>query len=616
MARIRRFGRLLQAGFLLPIGVLLLALPVAAQVKLGETTNSANGTISSGYTATYGNMTESTHGWTIGGEATLTGSYYSPNFLSYNISPYLNQSRANSNFQSISSASGINASTNIFAGSQFPGSVSYSYAYNGEGNYAVPGLANFVTHGNSQSFGINWSENIPDKPTFTAGFQLGTSSYSVYGANDQGKNSFHSLNLHSGYRWAGFNMGAYYTNGGGQSEIPQIVAGLVTHTNSDNDALGFNAAHALPLRGSASLGFNRSHWKTDYLGFSSSGTIDIVNTVAAVHPKQNLSLTANLNYSDNLAGQLVQSVIGAGGVVSGVNSNESSNSLDVMGVATYTPMPNLQTSAFVERRSQSFLGQSYGLNSYGGSVGYSRRLLDGSFNGSFVMTANSADKSGEDTLGFSTNENYSTVIRGWRMTGSFGYAQNVQTLLVTYMNSYYNFSGNVHRNWGLFNISMGGGGARTALTNQEGATSSSQGYNASIGYGPWIMANGTYSKASGQALATGAGLVPVPVPAPTLPQGVISLFGGDSYSFSLASTPVKKLLVSATYAKSLSNTTSPILTSSNTNSVFTTLLQYQYRKLYFTSGYARLEQGFSVSGSKPEIISSYYMGLSRWFNFF
>jgi len=279
-------------------------------------------------------------------------------------------------------------------------------------------------------------------------------------------------------------------------------------------------------------------------------------------------------------------------------------------------MPNLQTSAFVERRSQSFLGQSYGLNSYGGSVGYSRRLLDGSFNGSFVMTANSADKSGEDTLGFSTNENYSTVIRGWRMTGSFGYAQNVQTLLVTYMNSYYNFSGNVHRNWGLFNISMGGGGARTALTNQEGATSSSQGYNASIGYGPWIMANGTYSKASGQALATGAGLVPVPVPAPTLPQGVISLFGGDSYSFSLASTPVKKLLVSATYAKSLSNTTSPILTSSNTNSVFTTLLQYQYRKLYFTSGYARLEQGFSVSGSKPEIISSYYMGLSRWFNFF
>ena len=57
--------------------------------------------------------------------------------------------------------------TNIFAGSRFPGSVSYSYAYNAEGNYAIPGIADFVTHGNSQNFGINWSDNIPDKPSFT-----------------------------------------------------------------------------------------------------------------------------------------------------------------------------------------------------------------------------------------------------------------------------------------------------------------------------------------------------------------------------------------------------------------------------------------------------------------
>jgi hypothetical protein len=34
------------------------------------------------------------------------------------------------------------------------------------------------------------------------------------------------------------------------------------------------------------------------------------------------------------------------------------------------------------------------------------------------------------------------------------------------------------------------------------------------------------------------------------------------------------------------------------------------------SGYARLEQGFSGSGLPTEIISSYYMGVSRWFNFF
>src|SRR6266702_3137047 len=101
----------------------LLVMPVAAQIKLGETTNSANGTLSTGYSATYGNQTTSSHGWTVGGAANLSGSYYSPNFLSYSIAPYLNQSRANSNFQSISNASGINAQMTIFAGSEFPGSV-------------------------------------------------------------------------------------------------------------------------------------------------------------------------------------------------------------------------------------------------------------------------------------------------------------------------------------------------------------------------------------------------------------------------------------------------------------------------------------------------------------
>ena len=70
-----------------------------------------------------------------------------------------------------------------------------------------------MTHGNSDTFGINWSENLPDAPSFSAGFQMGTSQYSVYGTNDEGNNAFHSLNLHSGYQLAGFNMGAYYSTG-------------------------------------------------------------------------------------------------------------------------------------------------------------------------------------------------------------------------------------------------------------------------------------------------------------------------------------------------------------------------------------------------------------------
>ncbi len=608
--------RSIRSAWMATAGLLLLTIPVAAQIHLGETTTSGTGTLSSGYTANYGNMNGSSHGWTLGGAATLTGSFYNPNFLSYNVSPYLNQSRANSNFQSISNASGINLSTGIFAGSKFPGSITYSKAYNSEGNYAVPGLADYVTHGDSSVFGINWSENLPDAPSLSAGFQTGSSQYSVYGTDGDGKNSFHSLNLHSGYRWVGFNMGAYFTDGTSHSLVPAVVSGATMEIHSDNTAYGFNLSRPLPLRGSFSSGVNRSSWDTNYLGTSSNGSIDTVNASAGVHPTNNLSVTASANYSDNLTGQIIQSVIAAGGELPGLNSNLSSNSLDLTTVATYTPLANLQTSAFFERRTQSFLGQNYGVKSYGGGANYTHSLFEGTINSSVNVTANSADQTGQDTIGFSATENYSNRILGWRVNESFNYAQNVQTLLVTYMNSFYNYSGNIGKNWGKFSLSAGGGGARTALTDKAGTANSSQTYNASIGYGPLLTATASYSKSDGQALATGTGLVGVPVPVPVLPSDLVSLFGGKSYSFGMSSTPVKKLVFGATYAKATSNTLSNGLASDNQNSQYNALLQYQVRKLNFVSGYARLEQGFSSTGSGPQVISSYYMGISRWFNFF
>jgi hypothetical protein len=606
-----------RVAWLLQAGLLLTAWPVAAQVRFGEITSSANGTISSGYTATYGNLTASDHSWTAGGVGTFSGSFYNPNFLSFNASVYLNQSRANSDFQSISNASGVNLSTNIFSGSKFPGSLTFSKAYNSEGNYAVPGLANFVTHGNSDTFGVNWSENLPDAPSFSAGFQLGNSDYSVYGTSDEGNNLFHSLNLHSAYKLAGFNLGAYYSTGGARSLIPEVVVGQpATTIDSDNSAEGFNASTRLPLQGSVSFGVNRSNWNTDYLGFNSNGTIDLFNALATVHPTGKIAFTGSMNYSDNLAGQLIQSIIAAGSAVQGLNSDQSSNSLDLLGVASYTPETNLQTSAFVERRTQTFLGEMYGVNSYGGGVTYAHRLLEGTINGAVTVSANTSDNDGEDTLGFSATENYANVIRGWHVSESFGYAQNAQTLLVTYMNSFYNYSGSIRRNWGRFNMSMGAGGGRTALTQQAGTANSSQSYNASMGFGPALTATGSYSKSDGQALATGAGLVPIPVPSPTLPSNLISLFGGDSYSFALSSAPVKHLILSASYAKAISNTSTDLIRSANQNNQFNSIIQYQYRKLDFMSGYARLEQGFTASGTPPEAISTYYMGVSRWFNFF
>src|ERR1019366_6775522 len=143
--------------------------------------------------------------------------------------------------------------------------------------------------GNGDTFGVSWSENLPDAPSFSAGFQTGSNKYSIYGTGDNGNTTFRSVNLRSGYTLAGFNMGAYYTDGSGHALVPAIVSGASSaETHSDNNAYGFNVMHLLPLNGSVSAGVNRSAWNSDYLGTSSTGAINMVNTYAAVRPANNL----------------------------------------------------------------------------------------------------------------------------------------------------------------------------------------------------------------------------------------------------------------------------------------------------------------------------------------
>ena len=597
-------------------GLFLLAIPAAAQIQLGEFTNTLSGTIGSGYSSDWGNQTSSDHGWTVGGEADLSGAFHSSNFLSYSASVYVNQSRANSDFQSISNASGVNFSTTFMGGTHFPLSINYSYSYNSDGNYDVPGVANYVTHGNTDTFGINWSENIPDAPSFSLAYQRGNSQYTVYGTSDNGNNSFQTLNLHSGYRWQGLNMGAYYVIGDGSSVIPAVITGGdSTQTHSNNSAMGFNVSHQIPLHGNAGAAWSRSTWDSSYLGNNSNGTVDMFDANVSVHPVNKIALSASMSYSDNLSGQLYESIISSGGVLPGPDQNYSSSSLDLMGIMNYSPMQSLQTEVYVERRSQSYLGEDYGVNSFGSGLTFSHKIFNGTFNAALTVTANTSDQTSGTTMGFTNSENYATEFHKWQVNGSFSYAQNVQTLLVTYMNSFYNYSGTVRRRWGRFHLGAGASAARTGLTEQAGAVSSSESFNLNTGYGSMFTASGSYSRSSGQALVTGAGLVPVPIP-PVIPSSLISIFGGDSYAFSLASSPLKRFTISAAYSKSISNTNTSSITSDNSSDQFNALLQYQVRKMNFTSGYSRLEQGFSAIGTEPQVISSFYAGVSRWFKFF
>jgi hypothetical protein len=598
--------------------LLLLANSMFAQVQVGDASMNMNGTVSGGYSAAYGNQIDSSHSFGFAGASTLSGSYYDPGFLTFNFSPYYNQSRANSNFQSISDSSGFNFSSGIFSGSHFPGSVSYSKAYNSEGNFSVPGLPNYTTHGNSDAFGINWSEVVPGLPSLSAGFQTGGNQYSVYGTNDTGNTGFHSFTLHSGYVIDGFSLSAYYQNGTSHSLIPQVFSNpqQPLTVNSNSDGYGFSASHNLPLHGGISASFSRTSFGTEDQGYNYNGTVDLVSATAGIQPTQKLHFSVSTNYSDNLTGSLYQALAPSGIIVPPVSQSQKSDSIDTLASATYTIMPNLQAQGDVERRNQYFLGQSFGETSYGGGLTYTRGLLGGTFNGSIFATNNRLDNSKLNTLGLTTTVNYNRQIDLWMVSGSFSYAQNVQTLLVSYTTSFFNYSGHIRRRFGQFSWNAGAGASRTGFTALPGTESRSSSITTGIGWSHWITANGGYATSTGIAVPTGSGLVLPPSPAPVPLPSLLILYGGHSYSVGLGSSPFRRLTLSASYSKASSNTTNAGIASWNANKQLNTYFQYQFRKVYLTGGYANLSQGFSASLKPAATVSSYYLGVSRWFNFF
>ncbi len=613
-----QLARVLQKTGLALAGLFLLALPAVGQIKLGDLSTTLNGTVSAGYNGDYGNQISSDHSLAFGGTGTLSGFYYNPNFVSFTVSPYINQARDNSSFQSISNASGVSFSSTIFGGSHFPGSINYAKAYNSEGNFAIPGVANYTTHGDSDTFGINWAELVPGLPTLSASFQLGSSQYSIYGSNDSGSTDFRALSLRSGYVLKGFNLSAYFSDGNSTSDIPQVLQNSTqaeTATSGDH-SYGFTVGHALPFHGGFSGNFNSSDYNSEFAGYSFNGSVDTYTATAFFQPTNKFHASVSTDYSSNLSGTLYQAITGAGGVAEPPDLGQGSHSFDVQGNASYAILPALLALATAEHREQYFLGESFSANSYGGGMTYGRTLFGGNLNGALTLTDNTVSNSSLNSLGIHGTVNYNRRFNGWTMGGAFSYEQNVQTLLVTYMSSSYSYGGSVSRAWGKFGWSAGGGVSKTLLTEQAGTSNSTESFNSTVSYSHWITANGAYSKSSGSAIETGAGLVQNPIPQPIVPGNDLILFGGKSYTFGLSSSPMRRMTLGVSYGKANSNTTLQGTASENNTKDINAIFQYQFRKMYFTGGYSNLVQGFSASGTPPENVSSFYVGITRWFNFF
>jgi hypothetical protein len=301
-----------------------------------------------------------------------------------------------------------------------------------------------------------------------------------------------------------------------------------------------------------------------------------------------------------------------------VGAAESFHSFLVGTDVFYQILKNLGVHADVQHQTQSFLGQTYSATQFGGSANFSydRSILKGlSFSVGVVDTAQQQYNTG---VGFVGNVNYNRKFWGWDVGGNFSYAQNTATALLIYTTSSYSYMGSARRKIGERKYFMAGyTGAHSGISANSGTSSSAD----RIWSGLIFRGNSLnvyYNQSNGLAVFSAAGLVSVPTTVPTelLNPNSFTSYRSTGWGASLGVNPTKRLILTASYGKSNGRTVDPMLSIYTNNTILTAQMQYRLRKVFVNGGYTQLQQSVTTPGGAPLTVSSYYVGISRWFNFF
>jgi hypothetical protein len=604
-------------------GTLLLALPAAAQLQVGDYLHmNLNGSMGFNYGGgNSGGLSD--HSMGFSGSGILTGNYYSPNFLNFNVSPYYNREQTNSIFGSLANTTGISSDVNLFNGSHFPGSVSYNSSYNSIGSFGVPGSdLGLAEHTNMTSFGVGWSALLPNLPTLTANYGIDHSTNSIVGQSGTDAVTNHTLTLLSTYRWDGFNMTGQFQHRNTNADFTQFLeeGEAPISTKSSSNSYGATIQHPLPFSGNFGVSWNRLSYDYSYEDSTSSnnsGNSDTVNGNASFHPIDKLAVSFNATYNDSLLGSIPQTLLSNGATVNLTDASSFHSAL-VGSDVFYQIFKNLGVHADVAHEEQSFLGQTYSATQFGGSANFNfeHSLLKGlSFSVGVVDTVQQTSNTG---LGFVGNVNYARKFFGWDVGGNFSYSQNVQTVMLVYTTSSYSYMASLRRRIGERQYFMAGySGSHSGFTANSGTTS-----YAERAFVEYIFRGNSlnvyYDKSNGLAIFTNAGLLPVPTTLPTqvlLPNSFTS-YTSTGYGASMGLNPTKRLTITGTYARSDGSTIEPLLSIYTNNTLINATMQYRLRKIFVNGGYTRLQQNAGTAGAVPTVVTSYFIGFSRWFNFF
>jgi hypothetical protein len=594
-------------------GLWWVALPATAQIQMDGLNMALNGNLGLGYTGSMSNLGESGHGDNINGNGYFRGYYYNPNFISFAAQPNYGRAQDNAESQSIFDGGGVTASANIFSGSRFPGTLNFSDNKNSTGIFGIPGVAGLVTNNSSHGVSVGWSALLPGWPTLTVGFSDGSGSSSVVGADDQSHSTNRVYTFRSTYRVAGFDFGGgiihqnldINTNG-------TSLTGVEESTTNDTTTYSISAAHKLPLHGYFSSFASRENYTDSFSGGHNSGTTDNVNATVGIYLK--VPITVSASYTDDLFGSAQQFLTDQGQPFLETTISPKSSQFDVNATSQYN-FHHFGVYGYINHVRQSFGGSSYDLTQFGGTVNYDF----GKFIHGLIVTAgvtNTANRDGNQRAALVGSATYIRSLRRWDFSGSFSYDQSTSTLGAIYTTSTLGYSGGFkyrmaqHMHW-----SGGFTGGHTGFVELAGSGMHSESFTSAFNWRRFT-ASGNYSKSSGTSAFTAIGLLPVPVPQPIIPVGGLTTYDATGRGGGFGFSPVRRLTINGNYSRVNSNIFNVTGNSVNLTDQMGSRLDYQFRKVYFYAGYIRLRQIVSAAGTPPTSLTSYYFGLSRWFNFF
>jgi hypothetical protein len=409
-------------------------------------------------------------------------------------------------------------------------------------------------------------------------------------------------------------LNAFFTRNSNDSKFPEFLSGQqASEQDSSGHDLGAGAQHSLPLHGQFYANFNRSSSDSNYVSNAGqnnsaySYTDNSESAGASFNPTRKLTLNATENYTSNLSGYLTESL----GVAAtpAINFGSGAHSLTMGGGASYQITNYLTSSAQATHYDQSYFGQTYTGTFLSGTMAYGKRLLDMFTLSASVVDSNNAQ--GNNEVGFVGNVNFFHKILGWSTSGNFSYAQNVQSLLVTYTTSYYQYNANLHRRFPRGTAwTAAFGGSHSGLTSYQGTNNHSESYSTSFSTRQFTL-SGLYTESNGISVLGANGLVAV-TSTPGVNDAIV--FGGSSYGGGFSLTPTRRLVISGNFNRAISDTMGQTI-SHNNMEIYNAQLQYHLRKIGLQAGYTRFTQGISAVGA-PASSTSYFVGISRWFDFF